>query len=135
LNIDDDLLNEAQRLTGLASKAELVRAGLQALIERESARRLARLGGSEPQLQSMLRRRSAKARLPMVLVDTSIWIDHFRKGEPSLVRLLQQNQLHGKVHFAARESDGVGTSRSECRSRWAAEVSAATLPSAAASHP
>jgi len=62
LNIDDDLLNEAQRLTGLASKAELVRAGLQALIERESARRLARLGGSEPQLQSMPRRRSAKAR-------------------------------------------------------------------------
>lgn len=62
LNIDDDLLNEAQRLTGLSSKAELVRSGLQALIERESARRLARLGGSEPQLKSLPRRRSAKSR-------------------------------------------------------------------------
>ena len=60
LNIDDDLLTEAQRLTGMSGKAELVRAGLQALIERESARRLARLGGSEPQLQAVPRRRSSK---------------------------------------------------------------------------
>ena len=60
LNIDDVLLAEAQRLTGMTGKAELVRAGLQALIERESARRLARLGGSEPQLQPAPRRRPAK---------------------------------------------------------------------------
>lgn len=60
LNIDDVLLAEAQRLTGMTGKAELVRAGLQALIERESARRLARLGGSEPQLQPVPRRRPAK---------------------------------------------------------------------------
>lgn len=58
LNLDDDLLAEAQRLTGLSGKAELVREGLQALIERESARRLARLGGSEPQLQAVPRRRA-----------------------------------------------------------------------------
>ena len=58
LNIDDRLLAEAQRITGIAEKAKLVRAGLQALIERESARRLAKLGGSEPQLKSIPRRRT-----------------------------------------------------------------------------
>ena len=51
LNIDDQLLAEAQRITGLNEKVALVREGLRALIERESARRLAKLGGSEPQLQ------------------------------------------------------------------------------------
>jgi Arc/MetJ family transcription regulator len=58
LNIDDDLLREAQRLSGLSGRAELVREGLRALIERESARRLARLGGSEPQLKPVPRRRT-----------------------------------------------------------------------------
>lgn len=58
LNIDDQLLSEAQRVTGVAEKTALVRAGLVALIERESARRLARLGGSEPQLKSIPRRQS-----------------------------------------------------------------------------
>ena len=57
LNIDDQLLAEAQRITGIADKAKLVREGLQALIQRESARRLAKLGGSEPQLKSIPRRR------------------------------------------------------------------------------
>ena len=58
LNIDDQLLVEAQGLTGLAEKTALVREALKALIERESARRLARLGGSEPQLQPVPRRQS-----------------------------------------------------------------------------
>ncbi len=58
LNIDDQLLDEAQRITGMTEKAVLVREGLRALIERESARRLARLGGSEPQLESVSRRQS-----------------------------------------------------------------------------
>lgn len=58
LNIDDQLLGEAQRITGVKEKAALVREGLHALIERESARRLAKLGGSEPQLKSVSRRRS-----------------------------------------------------------------------------
>ena len=58
LNIDDQLLNEAQRITGMTEKAALVREGLCALIERESARRLARLGGSESQLEQISRRRS-----------------------------------------------------------------------------
>ncbi len=56
LNIDDQLLDEAQRITGVKEKTALVREGLRALIERESARRLAKLGGSEPQLQAVPRR-------------------------------------------------------------------------------
>jgi len=56
LNIDDQLLAEAQRITGVSEKTALVREGLRALIERESARRLAQLGGSEPQLQPISRR-------------------------------------------------------------------------------
>jgi Arc/MetJ family transcription regulator len=57
LAIDDDLLAEAQRLTGTSEKSALVRQALRALIERESARRLARLGGSEPDLTQPSRRR------------------------------------------------------------------------------
>jgi len=58
LNIDDELLAEAQRVTGLKEKVALVREGLRALVERESARRLAKLGGSEPQLKPVPRRQS-----------------------------------------------------------------------------
>ncbi|TDY02874.1 type II toxin-antitoxin system VapB family antitoxin [Thiohalophilus thiocyanatoxydans] len=61
LNIDDQLLDEARRITGMTEKAALVREGLRALIERESARRLAQLGGSEPQLESVPRRQSDPA--------------------------------------------------------------------------
>ena len=57
LNIDDQLIAEAQRLCGVTEKAALVREGLKALIERESSRRLARLGGSEPGLAPVPRRR------------------------------------------------------------------------------
>ena len=58
LNIDDQLLDEAQRITGLSEKVALVREGLRALIERESARRLAKLGGTEPDLAPVRRRKS-----------------------------------------------------------------------------
>jgi Arc/MetJ family transcription regulator len=57
LVLDDDLLATAQALTGMREKSALVREGLTALIQRESARRLARLGGSEPQLEDPPRRR------------------------------------------------------------------------------
>ncbi|MGH7551739.1 MAG: type II toxin-antitoxin system VapB family antitoxin [Longimicrobiales bacterium] len=57
INLDDDLIREAQRLTGLKERTAVVHAGLRALIERESARRLARLGGSEPQAKAPPRRR------------------------------------------------------------------------------
>ena len=58
LNIEDDLLVKARRISGLNEKTALVREGLKALIERESARRLAQLGGTEPQLRAIPRRRS-----------------------------------------------------------------------------
>jgi Arc/MetJ family transcription regulator len=61
LAIDDLLLNQAQVLTGLKEKSSLVREALKALIERESARRLALLGGTEPALEAAPRRRSATA--------------------------------------------------------------------------
>ena len=59
LALDDDLLAEAQRLTGVREKSALVREALTALIERESARRLARLGATEPELKAAPRRRPA----------------------------------------------------------------------------
>ena len=59
VNLDERLLQEAQRLTGTKERTALIREGLHALIERESARRLARLGGSEPELEVPPRRRSA----------------------------------------------------------------------------
>jgi Arc/MetJ family transcription regulator len=58
VNIDDQLFAEAERLTGIHEKATLLREGLIALVERESARRLAALGGTQPQLESIPRRRS-----------------------------------------------------------------------------
>ena len=57
VNLDDKLVAEAQRLSGAEGRTALIHAGLEALIERESARRLARLGGSEPQLEPIPRRR------------------------------------------------------------------------------
>ena len=57
LNIDDEMLNKAAELTGVKEKTALVRMGLEALIARESARRLAKLGGTEPRLSSVRRRR------------------------------------------------------------------------------
>jgi len=59
INLDDRLLEEAMRLTGTTERTALVHEGLRALIERESARRLARLGGSEPELEAPPRRKSA----------------------------------------------------------------------------
>jgi Arc/MetJ family transcription regulator len=57
LNIEDDLLAKAAELTGIKEKTSLVRLGLEALIARESARRLAALGGSEKNLETIPRRR------------------------------------------------------------------------------
>jgi Arc/MetJ family transcription regulator len=60
LNIDDNILKKASRLTGVKEKTALVRLGLEALIARESSKRLARLGGTEKDLKAIPRRRSAK---------------------------------------------------------------------------
>ncbi len=61
LNIGDTLIAEAARLTGVTEKTALVRMGLEALIARESARRLADLGGTEKNLGLPPRRRTARA--------------------------------------------------------------------------
>jgi Arc/MetJ family transcription regulator len=55
--LDDELMAKAQAFTGLTEKSATIREALKALIERESARRLARLGGSEPDVQDIPRRR------------------------------------------------------------------------------
>ncbi|MFC1813778.1 type II toxin-antitoxin system VapB family antitoxin [Thermodesulfobacteriota bacterium] len=60
LNIDDDVLEKASRLTGIKEKTALVRLGLEALIARESSKRLAKLGGTEKDLRPIPRRRPAK---------------------------------------------------------------------------
>jgi Arc/MetJ family transcription regulator len=59
LNIDDKILEKASRLTGVTEKTALVRLGLEALIARESSKRLAKLGGTEDNLRSIPRRRWA----------------------------------------------------------------------------
>jgi len=61
VNLDTDLLAEAARLTGVTERTALIHAGLRALIERESACRLARLGGSQPDLEPIPRRRDGAA--------------------------------------------------------------------------
>jgi Arc/MetJ family transcription regulator len=62
INLDDELLAEARRVTGLKGRTALIHEGLRALIERESARRLARLGGSEAHLRLVPRRRPESVR-------------------------------------------------------------------------
>jgi Arc/MetJ family transcription regulator len=57
LALDDELLKKAQALTGTTEKTALIREALKALIQRESAKRLARLGGTEPELEAVPRRR------------------------------------------------------------------------------
>jgi Bacterial antitoxin of type II TA system, VapB len=62
LIIDEGLVKRAAELTGIRQKTALVRAGLEALIAREAARRLAALGGKEPQLRAIPRRRTRNRR-------------------------------------------------------------------------
>ena len=57
INLDDDLLAKAAKLTGFLDRSAMVHEGLKALIERECARRLARLGGTQPTLKAAPRRR------------------------------------------------------------------------------
>lgn len=62
LNLDDELIREAARLTGLRAKTDVIHAGLRALITRESARRLAALGGTLPAAKAPPRRRANRPR-------------------------------------------------------------------------
>jgi len=61
LIIDDDLLDRAREATGIREKTALVRAGLEALVAREARKRLAALGGSQPELRPVPRRRLSRA--------------------------------------------------------------------------
>jgi len=57
INLDEQLIEEARRMTGIQEKATLIHEGLRALIAREGSRRLARLGGSNPRAKAPRRRR------------------------------------------------------------------------------
>ena len=59
LNIEDNLINKASKMTGIKEKTALVKLGLEALIARESGKRLARLGGTQKHLQAIPRRKGA----------------------------------------------------------------------------
>lgn len=61
INLDDELLTQAQALSGLTERTQLLREALLALVQRESARRLARLGGTQAQLQPVPRRQDVAA--------------------------------------------------------------------------
>ena len=58
LNIDDNLIDRASKMTGIKEKTALVKLGLEALIARESGKRLAKLGGTERQLKAIPRRKA-----------------------------------------------------------------------------
>lgn len=60
INLDESLVEAAQKASGMKERTALIHAGLKALIERESARRLARLGGSEKKIKRVPRRRMPK---------------------------------------------------------------------------
>jgi len=59
LNIEDNLIDKATKITGIKEKTTLVKLGLEALIAREGARRLAKLGGTQKQLKEIPRRKGA----------------------------------------------------------------------------
>jgi Arc/MetJ family transcription regulator len=61
IELDDALFAKAKGLTGLTEASEVVRAALRSLVEREAARRLARLGGCQPGMRQIPRRRSTKS--------------------------------------------------------------------------
>ena len=61
INIDDELLAKATEYTGIHERTALIHEGLRALVQREAARRLAKLGGGQPQLQDIPRRRPGPA--------------------------------------------------------------------------
>ncbi len=60
MNIDDNLMDKASKMTGIKEKTALVKLGLEALVARESGKRLAKLGGTQKQLKEIQRRREAQ---------------------------------------------------------------------------
>lgn len=94
LNIDDDLIERATKLTGIATKTELVRVALQVLVSSESAHRLARLGGSEPQLGEVRRRRLAETakntRDAFSAEDLKYWLSRTPQERIEAVQILRR---------------------------------------------
>ncbi len=88
LNIDDELLEQALKLTNITSKSELIRRAPKALVEKESAWRLAKMGGSQPGLKPITRRC-----LPMIPTDASVWVEYSRGREKTLEQLLKTNRV------------------------------------------
>lgn len=86
VNIDDELLARAHAATHDTAKAELIREALKALVDREIAWRLAKLGGVKPGFGPF-----PADVLPMILIDTSVWIEHLRRRDKTLARLLNNN--------------------------------------------
>ena len=87
--LDDELVKQAEYYTGITEKAALVREALTRLVRNEAARRLAALGGSDPAAEAAPRRQAGR----VILVDTSVWIDHLRSADAKLQALLQNDQV------------------------------------------
>ena len=87
--IDDELFAKAQEYAGVTEKSAVVREALKAFVEREAARRLARLGGTATGRQGT----PAPPPSPVILADTSIWIDHFRRSDLRLARFLDRGDV------------------------------------------
>ena len=71
INIEDELMNKAKKLTGIQEKTSLVRMGLEALIARESGKKLARLGGTEKALKPIPRRRPTSGNKTQLLLTSA----------------------------------------------------------------
>ena len=91
LNLDDELVRKAREYTGIEEKTALIHEALRQLIASEAGKRLAALGGTMPDFQ-LPRRRQRRAR-EMILVDTSVWVDHLRSPEPRLDSLLRNRRV------------------------------------------
>ena len=89
--LDETLLEEARRLTGVTEKTALVHEGLRALIAREHSSRLRRLAGLGSHGERG--RPVAPPSEAMTLVDTSVWIDHLRHGDAELAALLDEGMV------------------------------------------
>ncbi len=81
VKLDETLLNRAQLLSDVQDRSALLKEALSALIQRESARRLARLGGRA----GIGKCRAPSRRQVVIRVDPSIWIDHLRNGNQALM--------------------------------------------------
>ena len=90
INLDIELVDAARKVSGLTERTALIHEGLRALIQRESARRLARLGGSEPAVAAAA---AATSRRTMILADTSVWIEHLRAGHAELAARLDEGRV------------------------------------------